>query len=432
MKKQTQIPDEKSFYRLPFEKGTFELTEKTLNLNSQFRKPDYYYRIQTRNINFLNEILILAVLIKDEPEQLIFLKVTQYELLVCCNVDTDAAYLSRFAYFGLLSLMDYSSSVHLDEYYWPDFFDSNSGKSQFLKIYNDRKGLDIELKTKYPHFYKPGDELIDWYKEAEMQDRNTPISIKLEDHPIKDTVLGYFLADTNLSSIHSNHYSFLVPFVGISTKDKRKVKSFSSFVFSESDLKTADYATSSTQNKLIEISQKMLELAPVGPSYWRRPFCPDGEEKKNGNQLLELWHKAKNSLLSQHYIYYYYTHGLNYLKGKPMKNWICSYKIQKEQPHLIIKIIDKGRYYQLELKFRVNRKTYSPENQLIPFFINASTDKERLYLLNDFREFQLMLFFSYFGYRFAVLKAHYKDEIKDFIDGLAERHPDPSSNSSKI
>lgn len=423
MKKQTQIPDEKSFYRLPFEKGTFELTEKTLNLHSKFRKPDQYYRIKIRNINFLNEILILAVTIKDEPEQLIFLKVTQYELLVSCSVDTDATYLSRFAYFGLLSLMDYSSSVQLDEYYWPDFFDSNSGKSQFLKIYNDRRGLDIELKTKYSHFYKPGDKLIDWYTEAEMPDRETPSSIELEDHPKKDMALGYFLADTNLSSIHSNHYSFLMPFVGIPTKDKRKVKSFSSFVFSESDLKTVDCAASSSQQKLIDISFKMLELAPVGPSYWRRPFCPDGEEKKNGNQLLELWHQAKNFLLSQRYIYYYCTHGLNYLKGKPMRNWIRGYQIQKEQPQLIIKMIDKGKYYQLELKFRVNRKTYSAENQIIPFFINASTDKERLYLLNNFREFQLMLFFYHYGYRFAVLKAHYKDEIKDFIDEIAERYP---------
>jgi len=282
--------------------------------------------------------------------------------------------------------------------------------------------LDIELKKGYPHFYKPGDKLIDWHKGEEISEREIPSSFELEDLAKNDTALGYFLADTRLSSIHSNHYSLLVPFVGIPSKDKRKVKSYSSFVFSEGDLQPLDYTISSRQQKLIDISFKMRELAPVGPSYWREPFCPDAEEKENGNQLLELWHQARPLLLSQHYIYYYYTHGLNYLKEKPRRTWIHNYQIKKERPQLIIKRLDKGKYYQLELKFRVNRKTYSPEKRLLPFFVNASTEPEKLYLLDQFTDFQLMLFFCHFGYRFAVLKAHYKDEIKDFVDRLAERY----------
>src|SRR5690606_34801662 len=121
-----------NFYRLPFEKGTFELTEQTLNLHSEFRKPHYFYRIKVRNIHFRNQILTLGVKLEDESEKLIYLKVTQHELLVCCNVDTDPGYHSRYAYLGLLSLLDLMSSKCFKEYYWPDFFDAQTGKSKFL------------------------------------------------------------------------------------------------------------------------------------------------------------------------------------------------------------------------------------------------------------------------------------------------------------
>ncbi|UZD24355.1 hypothetical protein [Algoriphagus halophytocola] len=422
MAKTNQVPELSSFYRMPFEKGTFKLTQETLNLHSEFRKPERYYHVKIRNVNFRNEILTLGVKIKEEPEQLIYIKVTRYELLVCCNIDTDATYLSRYAYFGLITLMDYSSSANFEDYYWPDFFDSQTGKSPFLKIYNDRSGLDIELKTKYPHFYKPGDQLFDWFEVVTVPRREIsdpdPLTIKSSN----GAALGYFLADHRLSSIHSNHFSFLVPFVGIPTKDRQKIKSFISFLFDKKEVTTSNCAPTPTQLELNEISFKMRELAPVGPSYWRDPFRPDREEKENGNQLLELWHKAKQLLLSQPYVYYYQTYGLNYLNGKPRRSWIKPYQIQKERPQLVLKRIDKGKYYQLELKFRVNRKTLIPEKDPICFFVNSCSDPEKLYLLDQFTDFQLILFFSHFNYKIAVLKPHYQDEFKSFMEYLAKQY----------
>ena len=420
MTKASQTPDIKNFYRLPFEKGTFELTEQTLNLNSEFRKPHYFYRVKVRNIHFRNEILTLGVKLEDEPEKMIYLKVTQHELLVCCNVDTDPGHLSRYAYLGLLSLLDFRSSKCFKEYYWPDFFDAQTGRSKFLTMYNDRQGLDIYLKPRYPHFYRPGDPLIEWHRGSENPERNLPEPLLTDEHPSSDPAIGYFIADVKLDSIHSNHYPFLIPFLGIPTKDKQRIKSYTSILLSENDLPSI--VITPTQQKLNAICFSMRKLAPVEPRSWWKDFSLSAEEKENGSQLMELWHEAKHLIQSQKHIHYYNTHGLVYLPRRPSRNWIRACAIRTESPKLVILLIDKGEYFLLELRFRVNKKLHVPEKSDIAFFINGATDPKNLYLLDRFTDYQLVSFFAQFGYKLVVLKCHFIDEIKNFVNHLAERY----------
>jgi hypothetical protein len=420
MTKASQTPDLKNFYRLPFEDGTFKLTEQTLNLHSEFRKPHFFYRTIIRNVHFRNEILTLGVKPGDEPEMLVFLKVTQHELLVSCNVDTDPTYLSRYAYLGLLSLMDYRSSVSLRKFFWPGFFALRTGKSKFLEIYNDRQGLDIFVKPRFPHFYRPGDELIDWYKGSKNQELKLAAPPLPDEAPPSNPAIGYFIADVQLNSIHSNHYPFLVPFIGIPTKDKQRIKSYSSIWLSENDVPSIDITP--IQQHLNAICFKMRELAPVESRQRWRYFSITAEEKENESKLMELWHEAKHLIQSQKYIYYYYTHGLNYLRGKPKRDWIHHYSIRDGRPQLVIKRIDKGEYYQFELKFRVNRKLYVPVKSDIAFFINGTADPQSLYLLNQFTDYQLVWFFGQYGHKLAVLKCHYPGGFENFVDRLAEHY----------
>lgn len=95
---------------------------------------------------------------------------------------------------------------------------------------------------------------------------------------------------------------------------------------------------------------------------------------------------------------------------------------EKELPQFVIKRLDKGEYYQLELMFRVNRKMHIPEKSDIAFFINGITDPQNLYLLDRFTDFQLVSFFSQYGYKLAVLKCHYRHELKDFVEKLAAEY----------
>ncbi|SIT17002.1 hypothetical protein [Belliella pelovolcani] len=420
MDKQVQIIDEKKFFRLPFEKGTFCLTEETLNSNSKFRNPNGYIRIETKELSFRNEILTLSVKLPEEPKKLVYLKVTEKELLVSCNFDTDQTYLSRYAYFALWNQMRYSKAASFEEYYWPDFFDPKTGRSKYLQIFNDRRGFDINLRSKYPSFYKPGDPLLELKDDLDIpKDEILPRSLA-ENLPITDKALGFALADTNLSSFHSNHYPFLVPLHGVISKDRERIKTFASFHFNEDD--GSELAMSHDQKELSKICFKMRELAPVSNSSWHDAFVPNSEELEKGKQLFKLWHQAYNLLLTQKYVYFFHTRGLKYVKGKPMRSWMRPCEFKKERPKLVIKRIDKGDYFQIELAFRIKRKLNSLHYPNLTFFLRPETNWLEEYLLESFNDWLVVSFFAKTKFKMAVLKPHYKDEFENFMRKMSERY----------
>ncbi|KEO75193.1 hypothetical protein [Anditalea andensis] len=416
MENQTQPLEAKTYYRLPLEIGTFCLLEETLNAHSKYRKPLSHYRIETKKLHFRNEILTLSVKLQDEPKMLVYLKVTEKELLVSCNFDTDQNYLSRYAYFTLLDRMRYDRKVCFEEYYWPDFFDSNTGRSKYLKIINDRRGLDIELKPKYPTFYKPGDPLLHLKNDGKVPIAKTNNKIFIEDLPHTDYAVGFCLADTNLESFHSNHYPFLVPFHGILSKDRKNIKSFTSFHNDESDMD--NLTLSQKQNELSKICFKMRELAPIkNTSLCRFKFKEDVIDK--GKQLFKLWHEAYELILSQKHTYFFHTWGMVNVKGKPSRSWMKPCEFKNEVPQLAIRKIDKGEYYQIELLFRINGKLQAPEYPNLAFFIRPKDNWLKIYLLGDFNDYLLISFFAKTYFKLAVLKCHYRGEFKNFMESLS-------------
>lgn len=420
MKKQLPILEEKQCFKLPFEKDTFNLTEVTLNSNSAFRKPTYFYPIYLRKIDFHHEVLSLGVKLEGEAEQRVYLKVKMDELWVSCSFDTDQTYLSRYAYFGILKLMDFNGHVSFKAYYWPDFFDQKTGRSRYLQIVNDRMGMDVNLKPKFPTFYKPGDSLLHLQIEHGRPITKTKKDILLDEVPEASQALGYFLADTHLVSYHSNHYPFLVPFRGILTKDGQKIKSFSSFVVKGSEIDLS--SCTSKQKQLNEICFKMLGLAAVKNASNQNRFEPNEDEVEQGKQLFELWHEAQDLILSQKHFYFCHTYGLRNLVGKPNRRFIKACEIRKETPQLLVKKVDKGDYYQLELHFKVNGKMFIPACPNVAFFINTKVDWLKIYLLGSYNDYLVTSFFAKTNFKLAVLKCHYKGDFEGFMKGLeAER-----------
>lgn len=105
------------FFRLPFQHGNFKLSIDTLNKFSDFRRPKHpYLLIQTRKISFVNELLTVGVIIGEEAEEMVYIKVKPLELLVSCSIDTDENYLGRYAYFALCHLMGPSGEYDFDGY----------------------------------------------------------------------------------------------------------------------------------------------------------------------------------------------------------------------------------------------------------------------------------------------------------------------------
>ncbi|EOZ96476.1 hypothetical protein A33Q_2246 [Indibacter alkaliphilus LW1] len=420
MKKKIQTIDEKKFFKLPLEKGTFCLSKEILNAHSKFGKLIDYFQVETTELSFRNEILTLSVKLPGEPKKLVYLKVTEKELLVSCSFDTDFSYLSRYVYIALREFMGISGKAYFDKYYWPDFFDPKTGRSKYLQIINDRRGFDIKLKSKYPSFYKPGYPLLELQDDLEIpKDEIQPRSLA-ENLPITDKAIGFALADTILSSFHSNHYPFLVPLHGVTSKDREKIKTFATFHLNEDD--GNELVLSQDQKELSKICFKMRELAPVSNSSWDDTFVPTSEELEKGKQLFKLWHQAYKLLLTQKYVYFFHTRGLKYVKGKPMRSWMRPCEFKKETPELVIKRMDKGDYFQIELAFRIKRKLNRLHYPNLTFFLRPETNWLEEYLLGSFNDWLVVSFFEKTKYKLAVLKSHYKGDFEDFINQLAERY----------
>lgn len=399
MSKENNSRQAYSFFRLPLEKGKRILRLNTLNAHSAFRRPQKpYLPVTIRMMSFRREVLTIGVRIADECEERLLIRVRETELWINCTVDTDEHYLSRYAYFALHELLYLRKSYDFDKYYWPGFFDPKTGKSKYLNIINDRKGLDVYLKPKYPVFYKPGYPLP-----PVRTGSDAPLARKLvkkEKTFITDPhhSIGYILADTNMRSLHSPHYPFLIPFYGSCTQDLAKIKSFTAFI--TEDQQPSFLLFNESQLMLNKACYRMKELAPL-----------EGEQNSAGSkqaeELFNLWQQQICTLAVQDHTYYYFTFGLKNVKGRPRKRWLRQCRFSIAVPELIIECLDKGDYVELALKFKVKGRKFIPHQLNTAFFISSRQDPMTFYLLDSYYDCQLLEYFSKVRFKMGVLKADY-------------------------
>ena len=388
-----------SCFRLPLEKHSRTLSLRALNAHSAFRwtrKP--YILVTIRMMSFRREVLTIGVRIADECEERVLIRVRETELWINCTVDTDENYLSRYAYFALHELLWLRNSYDFDKYYWPGFFDPKTGKSKYLHIINDRKGLDVYLKPRYPAFYKPG-----YLLPPVRTGSGTPGARKLAKR-VKTIItdpnhtIGYILADTNMRSLHSPHYPFLIPCYGSYTQDLAKIKSFSAFITEGQQLPFLPFNES--QLMLNEASYRMRELAPL-----------EGEQNSassmQAEELFNLWQQQICTLAMQDHTYYYFTFGIKNVKGRPRKKWLRQCRFSIAVPELIIECLDKGDYVELVLKFKVKGRTFIPHQLNTTFFISSRQDPMTFYLLDSYYDCQLIEYFSKVRFKMGILKADY-------------------------
>ena len=422
------------FFRLPLKEGTVTLTLDCLNRHSEFRRPVRpYLCIRLRKIAYQNEVLIVGVKLDKEDEETVYLRVTSTEVLVSCSVDTHETYLSRYAYFALVELMFVHDYFNFDKFYWPGFFNADTGKSRYLDIINDRCGMDVTLKSKYSLFYKPGHNLIYPLKEAVERARVKSIWPKERVSATDGLTIGYCLADTLLKSWHSNHFPFLIPYSGLLANNREVIKSYISFIRNPQNLPVLDYTA--LQQQLNELCFQMIELAAIGsPAYNSTEDEKQRIREENirrKDSLFLLWQQALPLLECQQFTHHYHTYGLKNVVGKPIKKELVACSFALEVPQLCFLWLDKGEYYELKLRFKVKNKMLLPDKSNIMFFIHAKNDPTRYYLLGTLTDLRVVSFFEWYGFTISVLKIHYKQYFQTFTEQLARVY-EFASSSDKI
>lgn len=414
-----------NFFRLPFKHGSRLLTLETLNRYSDFRKPKRpYLSIQIRKKDFHNELLTVSIILDNEDEELVYIKVTFSELLVSCSVDTDENYLSRYAYFTLFKMMTIYDLCDFEDYYWPDFFDTKTGGSKFLKVYKRRDSLTVAVKVIYKGIYKPENTLPIITKDVRV--KRGLIIIPQEVQPKnEDNVLGFCLSDTHARLWRTNHYPFLIPYRGILNKNRSYVKSFKTYILAEKDLLRINLT--SAQEELIRICLEMKNIAHVHQQQYgdnvQEMIEIHQKNKQNFARLFELWQMALPLLTSRLYIHYRFTYGMRNVKGKPLKSTMVPCTFSSEIPELCFLWKDKGDYYKLELRFMVGTQIHEVQQYFnTAFFIVSSKEPSKYFLLNSLSDCDLLDFFSKRHFQLLMLKAHYEVYCKDFVDQLRSKY----------
>ncbi len=410
-----------NFFHLPFTPNTRILTENTLNRYSEIRKPKRgYFPIKIRKISFSNELLVIGVILDKEPEELVYIKVTSSELLISCSVDTHENYLSRYAYFSLAQLMYYDTEYDFEEYYWPEFFDQETGESKYLMIHKSNDNLHVSSKVRYKGFYKPKKQLPVISQNPVPLRKVVP---RIQEQPPKEThlILGFCLADSNNELYRTNHYPFLVPYTGILNKAKTDLRSFTTYVLNEIHLPEIDLTDE--QQKLVEICFDMRKIALVASPAYKDDASKLAEKREqnqyNFNKLFELWQKALPLLSGRLYTHYNYTYGMRNVKGKPRRSSMIPCSFSNETPEICFLWKDMGDYYKLELRLRVATKIHQLQyGYNTAFFAMLFYNPRRYALLNSVIDSELLVFFQKSHFQLLVLKKHYDGDFKDFVDRL--------------
>lgn len=414
-----------SRFKLPLENGSWKLTLDTLNRHSGFRKPRRsYFAVKIRHISFQNEILLLGISLANEAEEKVYIQVRSDHLLVGCSVDTDESYLSRYAYHTLEELMYINEYYDFERFYWPGFFNAKTGRSKYLQIINDRSGMDIRLKSSYPSFYKPGQKLIYPIVTAKSAPAPMAETTAAAPFPADGRGIGYCIADTYATFMHSNHWPFLVPYTFISKNNGKEIKSFSDFIRDEADLPLLDYPA--IQAELNGICYRMKLLASIVPTSTYHAESKNQkircENSKNRDELFLLWQKALPKIQCQQFTHHLHTYGMKNIRGKPMRKHMQACVFSIKTPRLCFSWRDKGDYFVLKLLFKIDKKTLAPSIDNTTFFVNSSDDPMTFYLLGSLQDLNVLSLFAPYKFCLAVFKSHYDGYFKPFKEQLAHAY----------
>ncbi|WP_199118915.1 hypothetical protein [Pedobacter sp. ASV28] len=111
------------------------------------------------------------------------------------------------------------------------------------------------------------------------------------------------------------------------------------------------------------------------------------------------------------------------IKGKPSKQDMKPCIISNEVPEICFLWKDKGDYFKLELRFVVGGKMHEVSQFFdTAFFITASGDPKRYFLLSSVTECELIAFFSKSNFQLLMVKTHYEDYCREFVGKLRDNY----------
>jgi len=405
------------FYELPFENGSRVLRLATLDMHSAFRTEKKPNLLARKMLSFSRGLLTVNVKLGNEPPERVYIMVAHNNLLVSCSVDTDKTYLGRYAYHTLRAMM-FEGCCDFKPYYWPECFAPNAEQPKYVTVVKKPNGPEIKLKKKFIGLFRPDDYFPEIKERVPMPRATVATPAEPALAPIG---VGYCFANTDLLHYHNNHYPFLIPYVYVATAYFKTVKSYKGFVFNAHDVEGIGVSPQQQELNRICFAMKKVAAIQVNP-----PNAPPetiaqikAVNRANHHEIFKLWHLALPLLIQQPFTHYLYTYGLRNVAGKPVRSDMKLTFYSIEVPVLSFTLKDKGDYYELQLRLKVNGKLLKLSSKSMGLFLVCDCVKTYLwYLLRAEMDYRLVWFFSRVNFRVQVPKGYYKAYFESYVEGL--------------
>ena len=410
---------------LPLETGTHLLSRDTVDLYfiNRLPKKRCWKSAKVIPVDYTNGTWVITVSLYPDVTEFLYLKVLRDQVLLGCSEQSDTPALSLYAYYGLIGLMEGKDTLDLADYYWPDFFDSTSGETMLVTLTHRFGRAWVSVIEKDRKFIKPGQKIpYKLHQEAIMP--LSPAAPKDHINVAARYPIGYCLADCALLPIRYSHFPYLVRYAGYWSVKLDRMSGFNKLITNSDDAFISSYT--SAQDEINHFVRRMKTQAAIKfPDKSTSSMQRKAKKKQYSyqmHQMFSLWRQVVPLLAGQPFTHYFWSRGLNSVKGKPKKREMIPCRFATETPELCFTLFEYKECYELEMKIRVGNQLLSPHRTNPTFFVRSRQDPATLYLFNSLADYRVASFFFKYHNRIAMLKIHFEKYFKKYVDRLNEAY----------
>jgi hypothetical protein len=397
-----QLHNAADFYIVPLENDHYTLTDEALKrcVDPRTVKAHGWFYPTLKFISFKEGKLELSNT-SNKVSYKLYIGVEKDKLHVSCSCGTQVDKLCLHAYKALDKLLSYSSTSYFEKYRPNGLAEVALANKKYFQLEYVGNGLVIKPKEELGTVYNLKEKITSGELDAVMALPTKPSS--LNDKP-KDVSICYIM----MVSRRNNFLPFLIPCLGRLNKAATAIKGFNKFLSGVE--KENEALLTNEQRVLNRVCLDMWRhVEKLGDIAIYKNMSED--DKHRLSILFELWLKAIH-LLQKQYVFkhpFFYT---RYLKGKPSKSYIEDIRICQEIPSIQFQLIDKGAFYQLEMKVLLNGKVLKNFEPIAAFFIQQ---EENIYMLSSQRDAAMSEWIRKSGERITIFKQHFTEFENSFL-----------------
>lgn len=337
----------------------------------------------------------------------LYIVVEKDKLNIACSCATQVEKLCQHTYRALDKLLSYNGSTDYFEKFSPNGLAevalANKRCFEFEYVGN---GLVIKPKEELGSVYNLKEKISAEELDAMMA---LPAKQSPPNEQPKDISVCYIL----MVSRRNNFLPFLIPCIGRLNKAGTAIKGFNKFLSGVE--KVYDALLTDEQRALNRVCLDMWKhVEKFGDIKIFESMSDD--DRYRLSILFELWQKAIH-LLQKQYVFKHPFFHTRYLKRSPSKSYIEDIHICQEIPSIQFQLIDKGAFYQLEMKVLLSGKALKNFEPITTFFIQQ---EKKIYMLSSQRDVAMSEWMRKSGERITIFKQHFTEFENGFLKLLCK------------